>query len=34
MSDNTKAEVITTTVKFPHRSSRGILLGLTATEVV
>ncbi len=33
MSDSTQAEA-TATVKFPHRSRRGILLGLTAPQLI
>ncbi|SFE24067.1 hypothetical protein SAMN02787118_10166 [Streptomyces mirabilis] len=34
MSDNPRAETATATVKFPHRSRRGILLGLTAPQLI
>lgn len=34
MSVNPQAEVTTATVKFPHRSRRGILLGLTAPQLI
>nr|WP_324615500.1 SCO6880 family protein [Streptomyces sp. NRRL F-4489] len=34
MSDNPQAEATTATVKFPHRSRRGILLGLTAPQLI
>ncbi|MFD9814905.1 SCO6880 family protein [Streptomyces sp. NPDC059080] len=34
MSDKPPAEAVTATVKFPHRSRRGILLGLTAPQLI
>ncbi|MFG2381166.1 SCO6880 family protein [Streptomyces avermitilis] len=34
MSDNPQAEATTATVKFPHRSRRGILLGLTGPQLI
>ncbi|MCD0485239.1 hypothetical protein LO771_23345 [Streptacidiphilus sp. ASG 303] len=34
MTDSSQADTTTATVKFPHRSRRGILLGLTAPQLV
>ena len=34
MSDPSRTEAIAPTVKFPHRSRRGVLLGLTAPQLV
>ncbi|WP_433888486.1 SCO6880 family protein [Streptomyces sp. CA-111067] len=34
MPDNRTADSVTATVKFPHRSRRGILLGLTAPQLI
>ncbi|MFM9613482.1 SCO6880 family protein [Streptomyces niveiscabiei] len=34
MSDQPQADVAPATVKFPHRSRRGILLGLTAPQLI